>query len=185
MEVEDVDVVGVELLEGVSNGQVQGLLRVARVGRRDVLVGRMRAVVSVPEGQVRGSGRKTGQRRKRGLKDSRSVLGCEDDSISDISLLHPLSNPLLRLLVLVAASGVDEVAAVGKQSSQDWTLSWVNGRRSSPSCSEERVKQLGKRRADAISTDSCERHACRQTHLEGRFFVHAPHTFLPSRADAL
>jgi hypothetical protein len=37
-------------------------------------------------------------------------LGSEDDEIAVSSLLHPLADPFLGLLVLVVVGGVDEVA---------------------------------------------------------------------------
>jgi hypothetical protein len=38
-------------------------------------------------------------------------LGSEDDEVAVSSLLHPLADPFLGLLVLVVVGGVDEVAA--------------------------------------------------------------------------
>jgi hypothetical protein len=75
VEVEDVDVVGLEFLERVSDREMEGLLGVAR--EVDGLV------LSVGIASV-----------------ARGVLGSDNHAVSILSSFHPFSNPRLRLLAL-------------------------------------------------------------------------------------
>ena len=90
VDVEDVDVVGLQLLEAVAEGEVQGFGVVADgVGVDEVVVA---LVVGVAAG----------------------VLGCYDHLVAEPRAgCHPLPDPHLGLLVLVIVGRVDEIASLG------------------------------------------------------------------------
>lgn len=85
--VQQVDVVGLELLEAGLDRRVQALGAVAVEVDDDFLV----AEAGVEVGRV---------------------LGGDDHLVADAAFLHPLADPLLRLLILVVVGRVDEVAAL-------------------------------------------------------------------------
>ena len=86
VEVEDIDVIGLELFEGVTKGEVHGLLVVARIVWGDCLAN---FVVAVRSGE----------------------FGGENYAVPDLAGSHPFADPGFGLFVLIIVGGVDEVAA--------------------------------------------------------------------------
>ena len=89
VDVQQIDIVGPQLLEAVAHGEVQRLGRVAdEVGVEGGVV----ALVGAPGG---------------------GELGGDDHLVAHAALREPFADPLLGLLVLVVVGRVDEVAALG------------------------------------------------------------------------
>lgn len=92
VEVEDVDVGGLEFAEGGGEGDVEGFGAVADEGGLDD------AVIAFVGGEAGG------------------VFGCEDHLVAETGLgVEPFADPDFGLLVLVVVGCVDEVAALGME----------------------------------------------------------------------